>query len=884
MAQHTLGQSIIYVSNSSFTLDCYNKQSCANSIIHSVDTDVIQINCITDYSCQNMQIFADDTALISLNCKGPYSCQNVQIYHHNTLSIPFGEFNVNCSSSRSCESAKFKTDAEMVYVDCYGSNGCRSTDIYCESVKNNCTIVCQYSSCYQTNVFGFEGIFDVNIVSYDTNADITLYCGPNYYESCVLQRDISNNKMLCDNNNYCMNYKYDASKDENIILLSDYQKYNETIQCSDYNNCNVYCFGLYSCKYSTIDCSVTSNCNVFCIGQYSCSFATVLCPENNETATCTIQCNEYSCEYSSILAHNISSLQVSAQNTYALQYASIISVNVDTVILDCNAASSCIYISFKGENINNININCMQSSSCQESQFIYMTSGDYYNGYDIHANFDINCLGSSSCRESVIRSNAGYLNVDCNSDGTKYGGCNTLSLYCPESSVLVDSQDNNIYCEVLCGKTDSCVDLSVYSINGWSNTRIWSVDDKFPTSATMYCNPAFISSCSMQGNVNSFEWYCDQSEICSNYKLDLNATQFITARDYHYYNKTLFCTQDQDCYIYCFHAFSCQYVTVQCPNKNCYIYCDYTSSCINANIMAEQSDSLFIYSTANNALEYSIIYSPKNLLYMECTRTRSCQYETIFAQNTNHISLHCSDKYPYYSYSCYEQIIHADNCTQIDQICKGSYSCANSELYQYSIAKSVADSMSLTCDKSYSCTQNKYHLSIPLDLSCNVDGVYENGCWFADFYIDNEQNVSIFCGNEKSCGYIDIYSTNGFVNNNITIVSNYDTFAQYGKFYCGYSHDKYCNFIGLIDSDLWICQETEFCYDYVLNNSDISFIAIDYDYQHAHQFINCDQNKKNCEVKCNAYYGCWNSKIMCPINGMNQSCNIYCDSYYSCNG
>ena len=73
-----------------------------------------------------------------------------------------------------------------------------------------------------------------------------------------------------------------------------------------------------------------------------------------------------------------------------------------------------------------------------------------------------------------------------------------LNVYCPEWIILLENNDTNIYCTISCGKSDSCIHLDVYSINGWNNVRVWSIDDAYVSYATMYCNYAYSQSYIMQ--------------------------------------------------------------------------------------------------------------------------------------------------------------------------------------------------------------------------------------------------------------------------------------------------------------------------------------------------------------------------------------------------
>eukprot|EP01084_Bolivina_argentea_P231358 390188_1 len=878
-AEYALQYSNIYTPTNILNINCNYKYACASSIIHATNTNTINIHCLAQNACRNMKIFSDDTQSLFIHCYSSYSCQYLTLYSYKKTATP-SELNVECYGSYSCDGTLIKSDADAVVVDCINSNACRNMDMYCEPKvdNNNCTLICSQSSCITTEIYVPEGIFDANIITTDTNADVKLYCGINYYQSCSLQRDVLTNQMLCDNHNFCMNYKHDKTDDENIVLLSDYQKYNESINCGGYKNCNIYCFGLNSCKYSTIDCNSSTNCNVFCLGQESCMRSNIYCPENVSNGTCAITCNSNSCKYAAIDAYNISSVIIDVEGSYGLQYAMITSSNINTITINCYKSYSCEQIDLRAVDTSNININCHATGSCRLSDLFSISSGNYYIGYAVHSNFNVDCYGSSSCHTNTIQSDAGYLNVDCNSDAVGNNACNTLSLYCPESSVLVSKHDTTIYCDVLCGGTQSCIGLDVHSINGWNNTRIWSIDDQFPTSAEMYCNPASTESCSMQGNVNSNEWYCDQLEICSQYRMDLNATYFITTRNYQFYNKTIQCEQDKDCYLYCTKPFSCQYVTFICANRDCTIYCTYGSSCIYAEIMADHANSIYVKATANYALQYAMIRSVSSLLDLQCIGSNACRYQIMYVTDTDKLSMNCMN-----GYSCSDQIIYAENTKNIRQNCIGSSSCYRSVLYQYATPQNIEDEIYQDCYGSGSCNAMTVYSSLPLEISCNYDDANQDGCWNANYFISNDQNFSIFCGSERSCGYIDIYSINGFINKNIRIFSNWDTYAQHATFHCGYSYDKSCGLIGLINSDLWICPDTNLCHDYQLNASQTDYHAIDQDYQHAYKYIHCDQSKKNCEIKCNSMHACWNSKIICPMNTDNETCSIFCKQANSCN-
>eukprot|EP01084_Bolivina_argentea_P231357 390182_1 len=370
-AEYALQYSNIYTPTNILNINCNYKYACASSIIHATNTNTINIHCLAQNACRNMKIFSDDTQSLFIHCYSSYSCQYLTLYSYKKTATP-SELNVECYGSYSCDGTLIKSDADAVVVDCINSNACRNMDMYCEPKvdNNNCTLICSQSSCITTEIYVPEGIFDANIITTDTNADVKLYCGINYYQSCSLQRDVLTNQMLCDNHNFCMNYKHDKTDDENIVLLSDYQKYNESINCGGYKNCNIYCFGLNSCKYSTIDCNSSTNCNVFCLGQESCMRSNIYCPENVSNGTCAITCNSNSCKYAAIDAYNISSVIIDVEGSYGLQYAMITSSNINTITINCYKSYSCEQIDLRAVDTSNININCHATGSCRLSTML----------------------------------------------------------------------------------------------------------------------------------------------------------------------------------------------------------------------------------------------------------------------------------------------------------------------------------------------------------------------------------------------------------------------------------------------------------------------------------------------------------------------------------
>eukprot|EP01083_Nonionella_stella_P297160 1009327_1 len=297
-------------------------------------------------------------------------------------------------------------DPIHVIISCYISNhhlkhhksttACNSFDVfYIPSSHNaNATILCESGSCDDGNIYAIQGIFDVSVLSQTTQSNLRLYCGIDYYYSCALQPHTNSNNMLCDDTAFCMHYQYNPAKDYDIVIPSSYNKYNETITCDD-----------------TLD-----DCSIYCSHSHSCAYSDIICPQNNPNASCTIYCGDYACGYANIVCHNISSLIVYAKTTNALRYATIQASHVSNVMLSCSDSSSCQYMSLYATNGENIDIDCHGYTSCQYSSIVYESDGDYASSYTHLALVNVDCYGSYSCRSSTVRSNAGSLNVACNSD------------------------------------------------------------------------------------------------------------------------------------------------------------------------------------------------------------------------------------------------------------------------------------------------------------------------------------------------------------------------------------------------------------------------------------------------------------------------------------
>eukprot|EP01083_Nonionella_stella_P146950 462871_1 len=630
-----------------------------------------------------------------------------------------------------------------------------------------------------------------------------------------------------------------------------FDKYNETVQCD----------------------SDLKDCSIYCIGKYSCAYADIICPQNNQNATCTVYCESYGCSHATIIAHNISSLVLHTKSDYGLEYSTTEVRYLKNVIFNCDNWYGCQYMTVMAINTIDIDIQCHGSRSCRSSNIVYVSDGDYVSGYTVPASVNLDCYGYYSCLSGSVNSNAGYLNVACNSDSSSTDGCDSLSVYCPRSSVLASSNDITTYCEVLCGKTDSCISLNVYSINGWNNAHVSSINGQSINGPTMHCNPAFSQSCTMQRHVNSGDWYCDDSEICSDYRWDVNATLLIPTHSYQYYNKTIECALDEDCYIFCGKSYSCMYSTIECANSNCSLHCYGTGSCQYAAIKASNTKTLNIYVTAPDALSYSTVYSSHNHLYMECSDTSSCQHQTIYASNTDQITMSCSS-----SYSCRYQRLYAEYSNNIHQICDGSYSCANSALYQYSSSQSPSDITHVECRGASSCYQSSIRTSLQFHLKCGSD----RSCDSLDAFIPDRQSFHALCVTDGACTNIDIYSLNGFMNSNVNITSFDDTYANTAKFYCGSGYTKFCTLNGLLDSDQWICTDANnYCYNYQFDEENTDHIVLNDDRKYAYDYVECDQNKTHCDIKCKADYGCWNAKVICPIH-QNATCSIYCAGSSSC--
>eukprot|EP01084_Bolivina_argentea_P199498 341372_1 len=846
---------IIYASDTDMSLYCNDYQSCQELKLFAENVTKIDISCNGQYGCNYMKLFADNVIKIDISCIGQYGCAYMKLYQQSPH--PMSHLNMNCSGGYGCQYSTIKSNSNRLQIDCAfaavsSSSACRYAKIYHnpEVNESKSTIHCGIGGCTQMSIYSIEGTFDIMIESRVSQTNLKMYCGINYYHSCDLQSTANSNYMLCDNTDFCMNYQFNPDTDFNIVIPQSYSKYNDTIICD----------------------SNVKDCSIYCISKYSCSYSDIICPQNSENASCTIYCGNYGCSHSVISAYNISTLTLHSKSDYAFEYVTLQISYLKDIIIKCNNAFSCQHMKLNSINTNEIDLSCRGRYSCAYSDIMYSSDGDYYTGYQYLSNVDVDCYGDYSCRQTTINSNAGYLNVACNSDSSGTGGCYDSSIYCP-STALMDTTDINLYSDILCGKGDSCINLDIYSINGWNNVKVSSINDQHPSSATMHCDATFSQSCSMQGHVNSQEWFCDDEEICSDYRLDLNAQIIIMTKNYEYYNKTIKCNLNQDCYIYCRKTSSCQYSTIHCGNQNCELYCHGSRSCQYSQIMALDANILSIHSSGGDGASYAKIYAPNNKLSIECTTSSStCKYQTIYATNTNYIELDCQS-----SYSCQYQTIYAENTNSLYQNCGGSYSCRNSALFQYLPLK-TADGVQIDCYGSYSCYQYTARSSITFNILCDTD----NSCKEFNAFIPKDMSFNLECINDVSCIYFDIYSLNGFVHTNINITSYDDSYVNTAKFYCGNRYTKYCQLNALANSDQWICTDnSNYCYDYQQRETDTDYILVKYGFQYAEDYIVCNTNKSNCDISCKSQYSCWNSKIICPLSD-NGNCSVYCSQSSAC--
>eukprot|EP01084_Bolivina_argentea_P061524 112448_1 len=344
-------------------------------------------------------------------------------------------------------------------------------------------------------------------------------------------------------------------------------------------------------------------------------------------------------------------------------------------------------------------------------------------------------------------------------------------------------------------------------------------------------------------------------------------------KNYEYYNRTIQCNLNQDCYIYCGKTSSCKYSTIECGNQNCNLYCHGTDSCQYSKIMALNANMLSIYTSANNGASYANIYAPNNKLSIECTDSSyGCRYQTIYATNTNQIVLDCQS-----SNACQYQTIYAENTNSFQQDCSGSHACHNSDLFQ-SLSSQSADGVQINCHGSYSCYQYSARSSIKFNMLCNAD----NSCREFNAFIPKDMPFNLECINDESCIHFDIHSLNGFIHTNINITSYDDSYVNTNKFYCGNGYTKYCQLNGVVNSHQWICTDSSnYCYDYKYDDNNTHYTLVNYNRQYAYDYIVCDENKPNCDISCKAQYSCWNSRIICPSKD-NGNCTIYCSQSNAC--
>ena len=356
-----------------------------------------------------------DTPLLS--CDGLNSCKNIYVSSDESGSNSIEELYAKGMFSLQTSEIYSNADISNDYYF-YGFYSGYGTSIFCQA-NHVCSVTCKNNGCKGLTIF------------FDDSSSLTIDCDESNGHLCP-NMDYSSN---CDSNGLDLLNLFDIYYMREYDLADVYD--DNSFECntnSDYDSCNNYqdsncysttlsvfqdknlcCRGVYSCKYSSI--SVESGSNTRCMGSQSCSYGSISGPTDSSIGSngATLECGRDACQYSQV--SNI-------DNVVSVGYRGLEGTSVsDSEFLGCFTTEGCFeselsdikyiygtgYQSLLSANIDNSNLDRFEV---------------YLLGYDSGNDLDITC-DNSILQECVIYC---YNEETCNNLGTIDCNCQTVIL------------------------------------------------------------------------------------------------------------------------------------------------------------------------------------------------------------------------------------------------------------------------------------------------------------------------------------------------------------------------------------------------------------------------------------------------------------------------
>ena len=357
-----------------------------------------------------------------------------------------------------CQFAKILCPPSLCQINCQDYYGCYLSTIHAESKNTNLTLHCddEENTCPKTVIYANNS--NTLNISCDGSATLT-----------------SSTDAACSNIDV---YAQNVTNQVNLKCDGDFACSYVNLQATSANAVTVYSRGKKAMYYGSLHSEETNSFDIFCgseESEYGCYYTSFYLPSYRDQyiPRAHIYCEGHGC-YSNLFM-------------YSPNGALDLDINLNGC-RECNSADECVdswtfycgssysdYIAFYGEECNNPT----SQDLCECKMATNNILGDFINDHtkcDIfEADFVcptgedciIDCSNSTQftdgCYDKVIdATNATSLLIKCSApSGSKYGGCESSHIYCPEGDE----------CHIECDETSSCDDLEInsYEINGLVN-------------------------------------------------------------------------------------------------------------------------------------------------------------------------------------------------------------------------------------------------------------------------------------------------------------------------------------------------------------------------------------------------------------------------------
>eukprot|EP01084_Bolivina_argentea_P136596 240563_1 len=735
---------------------CYDQYGCARLIVRTLDNaNHISIECKDSYSCYYISIFAEYVENINVQCTGSRSCSYGQLYQQNTSSLFSSSTMVNCHGYYSCYKMELSTNTFRTDIICNKDKtenyGCNSMTIYYDQfIQTGVTLLCgNTDSCANNNYYIKNGQLSINVTG-NTNAN-KLYCCESYFAFCNF------GEYGCDDeNSICANAPVLCpginSLTNSIIINQDYEYYNKTIQCSNNHDCTVLCRGENSCSYSQIYCPQTHGCFIYCTNRYSCDHVSI--DAKYASSLLIISTESNSNQYSTINAPiNQNKFTLNCIGSSSCSYSKI---NAPYSYLDgvnCIGYASCQYIVISAEYSRYINWNCNEQYSCRNAMI-------FHHEQSKATDFKLNCLGFYSCDDVYAIVSAVNVEIYCE-DVT--GSCSSSFIYCK----------SNQLCNITCPISSACESMDIYVVEPLRTLKMIASKTLNTPHITLHCGLLYKYECSLKINNATNLLSCDNTEICSEYTLDYNSTDYIIFdRAYDNFKRNISCNDSKThCEIHCSGSYSCQFNTIHCPaykNSICKLHGG-SWSLSKTKIFANSINLFQIDSYAASAFSESEFYIASDFANFNCFHDYSCDSIKWLPQ-TNYtnpqIYMLCNGYR-----SCHLMNLYIQNVDGLAINCKGVRSCESSNIY----SPELMTYDTLSCGTSTSCLSLDTYCSYPsLDRVCTMQFEEFEQLWYCDgdicFYDgitaglcqnDNKTNAAVcewLVNTDEGCGINNVFN------------------------------------------------------------------------------------------------------------------------------